>query len=241
MMKTLVITAWLTIGLAYYLTGLVSYYPDGLENNSTTRQTVETFIRIMFRIGVAAERVGICDSATIPRKLMSAVKAQQSIDEFGFPVEQKTMGGVPVLIFRPKSDAKNQPAIVYYHGGGFVLGSARSYSPWTALLAKQSGVTIISVDYRLAPEHPYPAALEDCLTVTKLAFDQAEELGIDKTRIAVAGDSAGGNLAAVVATKLAGSEKYNLRAQMLFSAVVLPHGTLPLPSAIRYRAMYPCK
>jgi acetyl esterase len=91
-----------------------------------------------------------------------------------------------------------QPVIVYFHGGGWVIGDLESHDTVCRELAVRSGSTLISVDYRLAPEHVFPAATEDAIAATKWVADNAAELGVDANRLAVAGDSAGGNLAAVV-------------------------------------------
>ena len=79
--------------------------------------------------------------------------------------------------------------LVYFHGGGWVLGSIAGSDNLARALANRSGVAVLSVDYRLAPEHPFPAALEDALTATRWAYDHAEELGADRDRLAVGGDS----------------------------------------------------
>ncbi|HEV3264121.1 MAG TPA: alpha/beta hydrolase [Acidimicrobiales bacterium] len=91
------------------------------------------------------------------------------------------------------------PAIVFYHGGGWVEGDLVSHDPSCRLLASVSGCVVIAVDYRLAPEHPFPAAVEDSLAAYAWVHEHAEELGIAEGRVGVMGDSAGGNLAAVVA------------------------------------------
>lgn len=107
-------------------------------------------------------------------------------------------GSVPSRLYRP-SAATNLGLLVYYHGGGWVIGDLDSHDAVCRSLANRMGHAVLSVDYRLAPEHPYPAAVEDALCSLRWAHDNATDLGIDPTRIAVGGDSAGGNLAAIVA------------------------------------------
>ena len=99
----------------------------------------------------------------------------------------------------PVSSSAAQPLMVFFHGGGFVQGDLDSHDVPCRLLAKHSGAQVLSVDYRRAPEHPFPAAVEDAGAALRWAIEHAEELGADRARVAVAGDSAGGNLAAVAA------------------------------------------
>lgn len=106
---------------------------------------------------------------------------------------------IPSRVYRPAGATRPVPGVVFYHGGGFVQGSARSHDPATAALADALDSIVVSVDYRLAPEHPAPAAADDCLEAYRRVQAAADSLGVLPGRIAVAGDSAGGNLAAVVA------------------------------------------
>ncbi|MEY2627431.1 MAG: hypothetical protein RJB08_1190 [Actinomycetota bacterium] len=106
--------------------------------------------------------------------------------------------GVPARLYKPNDDP-NLPLLVYYHGGGWVLGSVESHDSICRALCMQTPCAVLSVDYRLAPENPFPAPLVDCVTATKWAHDNAAAIGIDPTRIAIGGDSAGGNLAAAIA------------------------------------------
>jgi acetyl esterase len=107
-------------------------------------------------------------------------------------------GGVPCRLYRPSADT-NIGLLVYYHGGGWVIGNLDSHDAICRSLANRMGHAVLSVDYRLAPEHVWPAAAEDALCSLRWAYDNAAELGINPDRIAVGGDSAGGNLAAIVA------------------------------------------
>ena len=107
-------------------------------------------------------------------------------------------GGVPSRLYRPSADT-NIGLLVFYHGGGWVIGNLESHDAVCRSLANRMGHAVLSVDYRLAPEHAWPAAAEDALCSLRWAYENASELGINPDRIAVGGDSAGGNLAAIVA------------------------------------------
>ena len=106
--------------------------------------------------------------------------------------------GVPCRLYRP-NDENNLGLLVYLHGGGWVIGSLDTHDDVCRKLANAMGHAVLSVDYRLAPEHPFPAPVDDCAHALRWAHTHATDLGIDPQRIAVGGDSAGGNLAAVVA------------------------------------------
>jgi acetyl esterase len=106
-------------------------------------------------------------------------------------------GDIPVRVYTP-SGQPPFPVVVYFHGGGWVIGSLDSHDGTCRELANGAGSIVVSVDYRLAPESKFPAAAEDCYAATKWVADNAAAIGADARRIAVGGDSAGGNLAAVV-------------------------------------------
>ncbi|HEX5736872.1 MAG TPA: alpha/beta hydrolase, partial [Hydrogenophaga sp.] len=121
---------------------------------------------------------------------------------------------VRLRTFRPAQADGALPALVYMHGGAWMQGSPETHWDITAGIAAANQQIVISVDYALAPEHPFPRALHECTAVTRWAFEQSEPLGIDRDAIAIGGDSAGGNLAAAVTLVLRDSP-YPLRAQLL--------------------------
>jgi acetyl esterase len=116
-------------------------------------------------------------------------------------------GPIPVRLYTPAAAPTPGPLLVYFHGGGWVQGSVATHDASCRLLAHLSGVRVLSVDYRLAPEHPYPAAAQDAVSAYAWAADHAASLGADPARLAVGGDSAGGNLAAVVALEARDDER----------------------------------
>jgi acetyl esterase len=117
-------------------------------------------------------------------------------------IEDRTIPGpsgvIPIRLTAPAGDAPF-PALVFFHSGGWVVGSIATHDGLCRALAAASGVAVVSVDYRLAPEHPFPAAVDDAYAATAWVAAHGAEIGVDGGRIAVGGDSAGGNLAAVVA------------------------------------------
>jgi acetyl esterase len=118
-------------------------------------------------------------------------------------VENRTIPGpggpIPVRIYRPAGARETKPVLVYFHGGGWVIGSLESHDAQCRELCVSADCVVVATHYRLAPEHRYPAAAEDCYATAKWVADNAASLGVDARRLAVGGDSAGGNLSAVVA------------------------------------------
>ncbi|MFF4419340.1 alpha/beta hydrolase [Streptomyces sp. NPDC001549] len=116
-------------------------------------------------------------------------------------VSDAVAGGVPVRIYDPAPGRSGRPLVVFLHGGGWVMCGLDSHDATCRSLAAAAGAVVVSADYRLAPEHPWPAAPDDALTVLLWARDQSRALGCDPGRVVLAGDSSGGNLAAVTALR----------------------------------------
>jgi len=133
-------------------------------------------------------------------------------------VDHRTINGptseLPIRIYRPNQE-NNLPAMVFFHGGGWVLNFLDIYEPSLRKIAKNGNFVIIAVDYQKAPEHSYPAPLDDCYATLKWVIENSAELGIDLAAIGVGGDSAGGNLASSVALKVFNEQLISLAFQLL--------------------------
>jgi acetyl esterase len=141
------------------------------------------------------------------RRLMDHTGALLTPRVSGVAVHDRLVGGGEgdrrARVYVPETPHNRPlPCLVWFHGGGFVIGSIESHDGVCRLLAKEAGAVVVSVDYRLAPEHPFPAAVQDAVAATRWVIDNASSLGVDPRAVAVGGDSAGGNLAAVTAQAL---------------------------------------
>ncbi len=133
----------------------------------------------------------------------------------GVEVREVMVGSVRVLVYEPAGRQHPSGAVVWIHGGGLMLGRAENAHERCSTLARDLGVLAVSVDYRVAPEEPFPAAIDDCMAALGWVHDQAADLGVDAARIAVGGDSAGGGLAACLAQR-AFDEGIPVALQLLF-------------------------
>lgn len=141
--------------------------------------------------------------------------------------DRQIEGPCRARIYWPSPPRGRMPCCVYYHGGGFVLGSPRSHDGLVRALAAQSGAVFVSVDYRLAPEHKLPAAHDDALAAYRWVRDHAAELGIDPDRIVLSGDSAGGNL--TLATAVSARD----------AGTAMPRGLVPIYPATDMTRSFP--
>lgn len=124
-------------------------------------------------------------------------------------------GDIPVRVYRPNSGESLLPCLVYFHGGGWVIGTPDSTDAICKALANRAECVVVSVDYRLAPEHKFPVPLDDCYAAVEWIAVHGAAISVDRSRVAVGGDSAGGNLAAAVALRARGNTFPALRMQLL--------------------------
>lgn len=131
-------------------------------------------------------------------------------------------GPIPARLYTPAGAPASTPGLIYFHGGGFAIGDLESHDGHCRRLASYSGYRVIAIDYRLAPEHPFPAGHDDALAATKWVFDHAAEIGMDASKIAVGGCSAGGNLAASVSIDLKDDPARKIAFQLLLYPGIWP-------------------
>ncbi|MGZ4446387.1 MAG: alpha/beta hydrolase [Nocardioides sp.] len=163
-------------------------------------QTLASDLQLMLRLQriareTGAEAMPLADGRAATRRHAAATGGDQPIGE----VRELTAAGLPARLYVPRGAGPTGPLMVFFHGGGFVFGDLESHDAGCRFLAERSGVRLLAVDYRLAPEARYPAAHDDADAAYRWAVANAASLGGDLDRLAVGGDSAGGNLAAAVA------------------------------------------
>lgn len=177
-----------------------------LDPDAAARVAAFGVVPPMRERGLAAVRHGL-ESAPLPDDM----PPMAAVEDRSIP---GPAGELALRIYRP-NHGSDAPVLVYFHGGGMVLGSNHSFEPLARLLAAASDATVVAVDYRLAPEDPPPAQFDDALAATAWVAENAASLGVDPTRLVVAGDSAGGSLAAAVALAARDHGGPNIFAQAL--------------------------
>ncbi len=186
----------------------------------------------------------LLNQAPTPLKDMPPAEARAAYDRFIVPrnfdpvpvgnVEDRQIpgadGDIRVRIYSPETGPESLPIFVFIHGGGFVIGSIESRDPQCRLICRDVPCIVVSVDYRLAPEHPFPAAPDDCWAALEWIHENAPALGGDPSRIAVGGESAGGNLATGLALRVREAGNLALCAQILVYPVTDMFFEQDLPS-----------
>jgi acetyl esterase len=147
-------------------------------------------------------KVDVLGDAEAARKAQREIPRDFAVDDVA-SADDRTIPGpageIPVRVYRPSKDGAPRPGVVFFHGGGWVICDLETHDGACRRIANEVDAVVVAVDYRLAPQHKFPAAVEDSYAATRWVAEHADELGINPTRLAVAGDSAGGNLAAAVA------------------------------------------
>lgn len=168
------------------------------------RSDVDREIRAWLDAGADATPLCALDATTARRVMAQAfatwwgpVTTLPTVANLAVPTPE---GDVPVRLYRPRDGVL--PAIVYFHGGGWVIGDVDTHDGLCRQLSYDAQAVVVSVDYRRAPEHPFPAAVDDCAAAASWVLSNAAQLEIEPSRVSVAGDSAGANLAAVTSQRL---------------------------------------
>ncbi|XP_066266860.1 neutral cholesterol ester hydrolase 1-like [Branchiostoma lanceolatum] len=194
--------------LAYYCDQPV---PEGIAEPRMFAKVQGLLFRTALDVARIGQYLGIGTEAQNFRAVTAALlnvglKLKGSSYRDGLKVTDTMFNGVKVRVYEPTSAVQSSskvPGLLYFHGGGWVICNVDIYDGLTAHAAKQLGAVVVSVDYRQAPEHVFPAAFDDSVAATKFFLLNAEKYNVDRTRIGISGDSAGGNLAAAVTLVLA--------------------------------------
>ncbi|MDP9165623.1 MAG: alpha/beta hydrolase [Actinomycetota bacterium] len=197
-----------------------------MTDTSPARPAIDPILKML--LDAVPLEFTIDDGVEVAREKLRAVKPPPEMLP-AMRIEERTLADVPVRIYWPPIEAHTDlPVVVFFHGGGWALGDLDTHDHVARAHAIGAEAIVVSVDYRLAPEHPFPAGVDDAWAALQWVGEHAAELGGDPTRIAVAGDSAGGNLAAVMALRARDAGGPPLLFQLLWYPVVV--GDLSLPS-----------
>ena len=185
---------------------------------------LSTFIKVLSAVGRApidkldAAGIAKARAARFPRSRVAQLvigRIDPSVVIASAVAPTRDGASLPLRVYRPGHGDAPMPVVVFFHGGGWVQGNVVNYDPICTSLAAGLGALVVSVDYRMAPEHAAPTAAYDCIDVTDWLTRRAGDFGGDPRRLAVAGDSAGGNLAAVVTMAFRDQDRDEIRAQAL--------------------------
>jgi acetyl esterase len=165
------------------------------------------------------EQLPLAEARAVRAEMIEAGGPEQAVAEVQNRSVPGPAGPIAVRVYRP-AKTETLPVLIFFHGGGFVICNLDTHDRQCRALANASGCAVISVDYRLAPEHKYPAAVDDAYAATRYIAEHAAEFGVDPNRMAVGGDSAGGNLATVVSLLARDRGGPRLKFQLLIYPVV---------------------
>ncbi|CAL1528615.1 unnamed protein product [Lymnaea stagnalis] len=192
------LTAGLVILISY---SLYTPLPSEINEPGLARTYIAAFKTANF-LAYTVELFTTFHHVNVIRWLVNVVYSPVLTRYSDITVENLNFNGIPVRLYRPSSVTDLTPCIVYFHGGGWILFSVDTYDLLTSELSRSTNTIVIAVDYRKPPEYPYPYPFDDCLRATQHVLQNGQQYLIDVNRVAVAGDGAGGNLAAAVALRL---------------------------------------
>lgn len=169
----------------------------------TVHPQVKTLLNAMAEMGGPAMSDLSPDEARAMYSALAAAQDREEVARVDDRLIPGTAGDIPIRVYTPHAAVgESHGVLVWLHGGGWVIGDLETADPTCRSLARRAGCVVVSVDYRLAPEHPAPAALDDCMSALTWTVENFELLGVDASKVAVGGDSAGGNLAALVCQRV---------------------------------------
>ncbi|XP_060073889.1 arylacetamide deacetylase-like [Ylistrum balloti] len=230
--NVLKLSAVLLVGVAYYV-----YYPFPADADEPWKMMLSMVpIRIVNHVCAFEENIGYSSSVHCRRWFSQFLTTDRELSDEDLEVTEPLFGGVKVRLYIPKDSNRDRTGFVYIHGGGWYLGNVNIYDRKTRDIARSVKAVVVSVDYRLTPEHPFPIPLQDCLNATTHFLRNAKDYGVDPSRIGIGGDSAGGNLAMAVAVKLSQSRDTTLPSLRTLSLVypALQMVDFNLPSYLAY-------
>ncbi|XP_060067085.1 arylacetamide deacetylase-like [Ylistrum balloti] len=202
--RVLLVLAILVVGLAYFL---YTPFPD---------DAVETLYQMSISL-LTATVMAMCDFqeyigySSFTKCVLNPLNLRttttyttEELSDSSVQVSEELFDGVKVRLFVPRDTSMKDPlpAVIFFHGGGWIIGSVAQYDSFTRMISRTTPIMVVSVEYRLAPEYTFPIPFQDCLTATKYFMKNAKMYGVDANRIALSGDSAGGNMAMAVGIKL---------------------------------------
>ncbi|XP_040182522.1 arylacetamide deacetylase-like 4 [Rana temporaria] len=186
---------------AVYVESRKAEYPPGIACSAELR-SLYRILSFMSVLGRTLEKLGICTEIGLSH-LLERLGQKRSEDDPELFMKDLEFEGVPVRVYQPRDPSPgNRKGVLFFHGGGFIHGNLDQYDKLCGHISKRAGVVLVSVGYRLAPEHLYPAAFQDCLTASIHFLRTALDFGVNPSSVITCGDSAGGNLAAAVSQAL---------------------------------------
>ncbi|KAK2160455.1 hypothetical protein LSH36_133g05075 [Paralvinella palmiformis] len=223
------------LAVAIPILGLRERVPKGFSNGCRLRIFM-VLVKMMLAVGWLLERVHMLSIIYVTNLILRIISRMEPEKRKG-RAKDTQFGGVVVRVYTPNLSAENKdglyPGMVFYHGGGWAIGNTWIYDDFVLPIVNAVDIVVVSVEYRLAPKFKYPIPLDDCLAATKYFMKNASKFNVDPNRIAICGDSAGGNLAAAVCLKLRDEKFKPMPKLQVLIYPVLQSVDFALPSMIQ--------